>query len=131
MIDHTGFLVTDTARSTEFYTKALAPLGYELLKSFGPVRGFGEKGHADFWLNEGTPTDKVHLGFRAASRATVKAFYEAAIAAGGTDNGAPGPRDYHPGYYGAFVLDPDGNNVEAVWHGPTRRSADSVRIERE
>lgn len=119
MIDHTGYMVTDLARSTAFYTKALAPLGYELIMSFGPVRGFGEQGKPDFWIHEGKPNDKLHLAFRASSRAVVKAFYEAAIAAGGKDNGAPGMRaQYHEHYYGAFVTDPDGHNVEAVCHEP-------------
>ncbi len=71
----------------------------------------------------------IHLAFQAKDRSTVDAFYAAALRAGGTDNGAPGERDYHPGYYAAFVLDPDGNNIEAVYHGPVRRSAESIVLE--
>jgi catechol 2,3-dioxygenase-like lactoylglutathione lyase family enzyme len=119
MIDHTGYLVTDLDKSVEFYTKALAPLGYEKLMAFPGVAGFGENKKPDFWLAAGTPTDKIHIAFRAKGRAEVKAFYDAAIAAGGKDNGPPGTRPrYHEHYYGAFVLDPDGHNVEAVCHEP-------------
>lgn len=120
MIDHTGYLVSDLEKSIAFYTKALAPLGYEKLMSFPGVAGFGEQGKPDFWIHGGgTPTDKLHIAFRAKGRAQVKAFYEAAIAAGGKDNGPPGTRPhYHEHYYGAFVLDPDGHNVEAVCHEP-------------
>ena len=118
MIDHTGFQVTDIARSTEFYTKALAPLNYTMLVSFEIYRGFGET-KPDFWIHQGAPTDKIDLCFRAASRTQVKAFHAAAIAAGGTDNGAPGVRPhYHEHYFGAFVRDPDGHNIEAVCHEP-------------
>ena len=119
MIDHTGFGVTDLPRSIAFYTKALAPLGIELVMKFQEVAaGFGSGGKPEFWIAGGkTPTDKIHIAFRAKGRAEVKAFYEAALAAGGTDNGPPGLRPhYHENYYGAFVLDPDGHNVEAVCH---------------
>lgn len=119
MIDHTGYLVTDLDKSIAFYTKALAPLGYEKLMGFPGVAGFGENKKADFWIHTGTPTDKLHIAFRAKGRAEVKAFYDAAIAAGGKDNGPPGSRPhYHEHYFGAFVLDPDGHNVEAVCHEP-------------
>lgn len=120
MIDHTGYLVSDLDKSVAFYTKALAPLGYEKLMGFPGVAGFGENKKPDFWIHAGgTPTDKIHIAFRAKGRAEVKAFYEAAIAAGGKDNGPPGTRpQYHEHYYGAFVLDPDGHNVEAVCHEP-------------
>ncbi|MBX3155983.1 MAG: VOC family protein [Deltaproteobacteria bacterium] len=120
MIDHTGIQVADFQRSVDFYTRALAPLGYSLVKTFGPVAGFGADGKTDFWL-DGTkgPVDKIHIAFRAKGRAEVRAFYEAALAAGGTDNGPPGIRAmYHPDYYGAFVHDPDGHNIEAVCHEP-------------
>lgn len=119
MIDHTGVKVTDAKRSSEFYKQALAALKYAELKNFGKVIGYGENHHADFWLHEGTPNEKAHLAFRATSRSQVKAFYEAAIAAGGKDNGAPGVREnYHEHYYAAFVLDPDGHNIEVVCHEP-------------
>jgi len=119
MIDHTGLMVTDLDRSAEFFAKALAPLGYSVLKKFGPVVGLGANKDTDLWLHAGTPTDKVHVALRATSRSAVKAFYEAAIAAGGKDNGGPGVREhYHPDYYAAFVLCPDGHNVEVVCHEP-------------
>jgi catechol 2,3-dioxygenase-like lactoylglutathione lyase family enzyme len=116
MIDHTGLMVTDLDRSAEFFAKALAPLGYSVLMKFGPVVGLGEK-KPDLWLHAGTATDKIHIALRATSRSAVKAFYEAAIAAGGTDNGPPGVREnYHPDYFAAFVRCPDGHNIEAVCH---------------
>jgi catechol 2,3-dioxygenase-like lactoylglutathione lyase family enzyme len=121
MIDHTGVNVSDLEESRRFYAAALAPLGYELLHEFhGTVAGFGEQGKPDFWIAQGEPdTPRVHVAFRADNRQKVDAFYEAALGAGGRDNGAPGLRpQYHPDYYGAFVLDPDGHNVEAVCHSP-------------
>lgn len=125
MIDHTGVSVSDGARSRAFYEKALAPLGYAVLKVVPPeftggimVLGMGVPPRPDFWLHEGEPQrPHVHIAFRADSRAVVDAFYAAAIEAGGRDNGAPGPRPhYHADYYGAFVLDPDGHNIEACCH---------------
>lgn len=125
MIDHTGLGVSDPAKSRRFYELALAPLGYTLMIEIPKehtggivVLGFGVPPKPDFWINEGTPqTPHVHIAFRADNKEQVDAFYAAAIAAGGRDNGAPGPRPhYHPGYYGAFVLDPDGHNIEAVCH---------------
>ncbi len=124
MIDHTGVNCSDFSVSKPFYQKALAPLGYEVVMEFeipgGKAAGLGEKGKPDFWLGQGTPQKPaIHIAFRAASRKVVDAFYQAALAAGGKDNGAPGLRPhYHPNYYGAFVLDPDGNNIEAVCHDP-------------
>jgi catechol 2,3-dioxygenase-like lactoylglutathione lyase family enzyme len=119
MIDHTGVIVTSTEKSEAFYKAALAPLGYTVLMSFGNIRGFGVAPKPDFWMTEGTPNPPVHIAFRAATRAVVDAFYAAALKAGGRDNGSPGPRPhYHVNYYGAFVLDPDGYNVEAVCHDP-------------
>ena len=114
MIDHTGLLVSDLERSRRFYTAALAPLGYCVRLERPQAVGFG----GDFWLAQGTPyVPRNHLAFRARDPAAVAAFHAAALAAGGTDNGPPGPRDhYHPGYYAAFVLDPDGYNIEAVVH---------------
>ena len=119
MIDHTGYSVSDLARSIAFYEKALAPLGYTLVMKLDGAAGFGENKKLDFWIGAGKPTDKNHIAFRASGRAQVRAFYEAALAAGGTDNGPPGTRPhYHDNYYGAFVRDPDGHNVEAVTHEP-------------
>jgi catechol 2,3-dioxygenase-like lactoylglutathione lyase family enzyme len=123
MIDHVGITVSDYEKSKAFYAAALAPLGYELVMEVteaGPFAGFGEGGKPDFWIGAGERTVlKVHVAFRARDRATVRAFYEAALAAGAADNGPPGLREiYHPAYYGAFVLDPDGHNIEAVCHHP-------------
>jgi catechol 2,3-dioxygenase-like lactoylglutathione lyase family enzyme len=127
MIDHLGFPVLDFARSRAFYVQVLATLG------FGPVMdvtreqsggyegtGFGPPGQPKFWIGNGDHhAGQMHIAFAAGSRAAVDAFYNAAIAAGARDNGAPGLRaHYHPHYYGAFVLDPDGHNIEAVCHIP-------------
>jgi catechol 2,3-dioxygenase-like lactoylglutathione lyase family enzyme len=128
MIDHIGIPVSDVARATAFYLKALDPLGIAIVmqvsaeeSGHGAAVGFGLAGKPFFWIGEGeTPGGShVHVAFAALSRADVDAFYEAAIAAGGKDNGRPGLRpEYHASYYGAFVLDPDGNNIEAVCHAP-------------
>ena len=127
MIDHTGLKISDPVASRRFYEAALAPLGYRVLME-GPaeftggmvVLGYGVPPKPDFWVAQGKPEEpRVHVAFRADSRAGVDAFYRAALAAGGRDNGPPGPRPrYHRDYYGAFVLDPDGHNVEAVCHTP-------------
>lgn len=118
MIDHMGINCSDIARSKEFYQRALAPLGYAMMMDYGHVVGFGAAGKPDFWLAQGTPLP-LHVAFFAPLRSVVRAFYDAAIAAGGTDNGPPGVRAmYHPSYYGAFVRDPDGYNIEAVCHEP-------------
>ena len=120
MIDHMGIAVSDLAKSVAFYKQALAPLGYELIMSFeNRVAGFGVGGKPDFWLAAGTPTDRIHVAFATNRRSIVRSFYDAAIGAGGKDNGGPGIRElYHPDYYGAFVLDPDGHNIEACCHEP-------------
>jgi catechol 2,3-dioxygenase-like lactoylglutathione lyase family enzyme len=120
MIDHTGVPVSDVDKSKSFYRVALAPLGYTLLMEFGDAAGFGIAPKPDFWIGKGTPSvSPNHIAFRAESRNAVDAFYKAATAAGGKDNGPPGLRPhYHAHYYGAFVLDPDGHNIEAVCHGP-------------
>ena len=120
MIDHAGIRVTDLAKSIAFYTKALAPLGYTLITQFGTNAGFGSNGKADFWLDSSAaPKDRVHIGFRSSGRQLVRDFYAAAIASGATDNGAPGTRPhYHENYYGAFVRDLDGHNIEACCHEP-------------
>lgn len=119
MLDHITLIVTNYARAKGFYTKALAPLGYSELMEFGSSAGFGAAGKPDFWIASGKPGSISHVAFTAQDRRTVDAFYVAAIAAGGTDNGKPGIREeYHPNYYGAFVFDPDGHNIEAVCHTP-------------
>jgi catechol 2,3-dioxygenase-like lactoylglutathione lyase family enzyme len=122
MIDHVGVNVSDYERSRDFYEKALAPLGYALLMEPRPgIGGFGREGKPDLWISsEREPTtENVHVALAAADRATVDAFHAAALEAGGTDNGEPGVREiYHPTYYGAYVFDPDGNNVEVVCHKP-------------
>jgi catechol 2,3-dioxygenase-like lactoylglutathione lyase family enzyme len=120
MIDHSGVSVSDVARSKAFYKAALAPLGYAMLMEFEQFAGFGVAPKPDFWIGQGKPNvPPVHIAFHADSRAIVDAFYRAALEAGGRDNGPPGLRPhYHENYYGAFVLDPDGHNIEAVCHGP-------------
>jgi catechol 2,3-dioxygenase-like lactoylglutathione lyase family enzyme len=125
MIDHLGFSVSDYERAKAFYLKALAPLGYSLVievpqTSGHAAAGFGADGKPDLWIGgEGGLNKPVHIALLAKDRPTVDAFYKAAMEAGGGDNGAPGIRaHYHPNYYGAFVLDPDGHNIEAVCHSP-------------
>jgi catechol 2,3-dioxygenase-like lactoylglutathione lyase family enzyme len=127
MIDHTGVSVSEFTRSKAFYVAALAPLGYQVLMELTAEQtggwegaGFGEPDKPDFWIGTGQPNvPPLHVAFRAASRAVVDEFHRAALAAGGRDNGGPGVRPhYHPDYYGAFVLDPDGHNIEAVCHDP-------------
>jgi catechol 2,3-dioxygenase-like lactoylglutathione lyase family enzyme len=127
MIDHTGVGVSDPARSRRFYEEALAPLGYKVLMEIPMehtggvvVLGFGVAPKPDFWVHQGTPQrPPIHVAFTAENRAVVDAFYKAAMAAGGTDNGPPGVRPhYHESYYGAFVRDPDGHNIEACCHKP-------------
>jgi catechol 2,3-dioxygenase-like lactoylglutathione lyase family enzyme len=130
LIDHVQLVVRDLRASQAFYTAVFDVLGVPL----------GGKGDDHFWFDElfvstpdsaaaqGELTGRHHLAFQASDRAMVDAFHDVALAHGGADNGAPGERPYHPGYYAAFVLDPDGNNVEAVFHGEATRSAASVRI---
>ncbi|UGX93736.1 VOC family protein [Bradyrhizobium barranii subsp. barranii] len=127
MIDHLGFSVSDYERAKAFYAKALAPLDYSLIMEVtaeqtghAAAAGFGANGKPDLWFGaEGAMNKPVHIAILAKDRATVDAFYKAAMAAGGRDNGAPGIRPhYHANYYGAFVLDPDGHNIEAVCHAP-------------
>jgi catechol 2,3-dioxygenase-like lactoylglutathione lyase family enzyme len=126
-LDHVSLTVSRYPRSVAFYEKALAPLGITKIMEFGEAGGFGTNGKPDFWIGTG-PADfqtaeqlavitPSHVAFVAKDRAAVDAFYRAALEAGGKDNGAPGIRaHYHPNYYGAFVLDPDGHNIEAVVH---------------
>lgn len=127
ILDHITLNVTDYTKSKAFYEKALSALGIGFVMEYGKACGFG-KGKPDFWIAEGPasfqkdfhldPITPIHVCFKAKSRAEVDAFYKAALAAGGKDNGKPGVRKvYHPNYYGAFVIDPDGHNVEAVFHG--------------
>ena len=127
MIDHVTIPVTDYDRSKAFYLAALAPLGYKLCMEFSreqipslPIPrtcGIGPGGKPVLWLRPSTQVAPIHLAFTAPDRAAVNAFHATALAAGAPDNGAPGPRPhYHPGYYGAFALDPDGHNIEAVNH---------------
>lgn len=129
MLDHVGYTVSDIAASRAFYDAALAPLGLSLQMTVTPEMtgdgsthlGYGQGGKPDFWIGDagGQVSKGTHVALAAASRAEVDAFYAAAMAAGGRDNGPPGIRaHYHPNYYGAFVLDPDGMNVEAVSHRP-------------
>ena len=130
LIDHIQLVVRNLAASRPFYEAVFDAVGAEI----------GGEGDTFFWADElfvssadseaaiGKLTGRHHLAFQAKDRATVEAFYKAGLAAGGTDNGAPGERPYHPGYYAAFLIDPDGNNIEAVFHGEAKRSADSVEI---
>ena len=120
MLDHVGVNVSDFAAARAFYAAALEPLGIKPVMEFeGIACGFGEDQKPYFWIARRDPaTPSAHVAFAAPDHATVDAFHAAAIAAGARDNGAPGPREYHEHYYGAFVLDPDGNNIEAVCHRP-------------
>jgi catechol 2,3-dioxygenase-like lactoylglutathione lyase family enzyme len=127
MIDHIGFAVSNIERSKTFYVDALKPLGIGVLMEVSAEQtgadahaGFGKDNKAFFWIGTGNkPRGGAHVAFTAQTRAEVDSFYQAALAAGGRDNGAPGLRAYyHPSYYGAFVFDPDGNNIEAVCHRP-------------
>ena len=131
LIDHLQLVVKDLEASKRFYKGVLGALGMEL----------GDENKEYFWADElfvstadsraaqGKLTGRVHLAFQAADKAQVEAFYKAGLEAGGSDNGKPGDRPYHPGYYAAFLIDPDGNNIEAVFHGAAKRSAPSVEID--
>ncbi|KFC62003.1 Lactoylglutathione lyase-related lyase [Devosia sp. LC5] len=127
LIDHVHLRAGNFANTRYFYEKVLAVLGHRIEQSgknwFQVDELFVDAANAR------TVPTHIHLAFQARDRAMVDAFYKAALAAGGTDNGPPGERHYHPGYYAAFVLDPDGNNIEAVFHGPVQRSAESVRFD--
>ncbi|WP_313246338.1 VOC family protein [Stenotrophomonas rhizophila] len=130
LIDHLQLVVKDLAASRRFYQAVFDSIGI-------PIAGEGD---TYFWADElfistasseaaaGQLTGRHHLAFQARDRATVEAFHQAALAAGGQDNGAPGERPYHPGYYAAFAIDPDGNNIEVVYHGPADYSADAVKV---
>jgi len=125
LIDHVHLRVRDLDVSKAFYRAILAALGRG-----SSIRESDEHFNADeLWINRADgPRSNIHLAFQANGREQVESFHRAALAAGGRDNGAPGERSYHPGYYAAFVLDPDGNNIEAVFHGPASRSAPSVVV---
>ncbi len=124
LIDHVHLKVRDIEASKRFYKAAIEAVGIP----FGR-EGVGYFTFDEMYFSSGEPlTTGLHLAFQAKDRETVARFYEATLAAGGRDNGGPGERHYHPGYYGAFVLDPDGNNIEAVYHGPSTRSADSIVV---
>jgi catechol 2,3-dioxygenase-like lactoylglutathione lyase family enzyme len=125
LLDHVHLRVRDLEASKAFYATALEALGFEITAE-GP--GFFAADEL-FVSADGEPTARLHLAFQALDRETVHRFHEAVLAAGAPDNGGPGERGYHPGYYSAYALDPDGNNVEAVFHGPARRSAGSIEIE--
>ena len=124
MIDHVGIEVSNYQKAKQFYENALAPIGYKLIMEVEGFAGFGldlsEGPIATLWLHKGNnPSFKTHIAFTAKNRAEVDEFYNAAIKAGGRDNGKPGIREYyHPNYYGAFVHDPDGHNIEVVCHQP-------------
>ncbi len=122
LIDHVHLRARDLEATQRFYKAVLEALG---------VPFNADERHLDcdeLWIDAGEPATHVHLAFQAQDRATVERFHQAGLAAGGRDNGGPGERPYHPGYYAAFLWDPDGNNIEAVFHGPNERSANSVVI---
>ncbi|MET0292927.1 MAG: VOC family protein [Steroidobacteraceae bacterium] len=124
LLDHVHLRVRDLERSSKFYVPVFAALGIDVVADETHLMA------DELWIDLGSPLSHVHLAFQAADRAMVDRFHAAAVLAGGLDNGAPAERaKYHPGYYAAFVYDPDGNNIEAVYHGAHRRSATSVRIE--
>ena len=123
LLDHVHIRVADIEASRRFYTAVLEELGRKL-ETLGPYL------HCDeFFISaDGPPTAKLHIAFQTGDPEAVRRFHTAGLGAGGSDNGAPGERRYHPGYYAAYVLDPDGNNVEAVYHGPAKRSAASIVV---
>lgn len=120
LIDHIHLRTRDLEAAKRFYKAIFDVLG------IGVQEARDHLSADEFWLDAGDTPSHIHLAFQTPDRAMVDRFHAAALKAGGRDNGKPGERDYHPGYYGAFVLDPDGNNIEAVHHGPAKRSADSV-----
>ena len=125
LIDHVHLRAADLHAAKRFYRAVLTAIGRE-----DAIHESDDHFGADeLWIDRADgPVSRVHLAFQAPDRATVERFHKAGLAAGGRDNGAPGERPYHPGYYGAFLLDPDGNNIEAVFHGPSQRSAGSVTV---
>ncbi len=135
IIDHVQVSVSDYAKAREFYVKALAPLGWTLMMEFPMggdkmAGGFGTGGKPYLWLSNGggKPSTTGHIALGAKNAEEVNGYYQAALAAGGTDNGPPGIRaDYHPKYYAAYVRDPDGNNIEAVWHGEVEQEMPAAK----
>ena len=125
LIDHIHLRTADLAASQRFYQAVFTALGWPDILQEGPAFFTADELFVD---TADRGVSKVHLAFQARDRTTVETFHKAAIAAGGRDNGAPGERPYHPGYYAAFVLDPDGNNIEAVFHGEAVRSAEAITI---
>jgi catechol 2,3-dioxygenase-like lactoylglutathione lyase family enzyme len=127
IIDHIGVGVRDFEQSMDFYTRALGPLGFDrvaFVDTDNRSAGFGVGGRDEFWIHEGRPVGRMHVAFESASREAVDAFHAAAVEAGGRSNGEPGVRpEYSATYYAAYVLDPNGNNIEAVFHGdaPSRK----------
>jgi catechol 2,3-dioxygenase-like lactoylglutathione lyase family enzyme len=124
LLDHVHLRVRDLEASKRFYRAVLAAVGLGLTSE----RESSFSADELYVSDDGEPTSGLHLAFQAADRETVQRFYDAALAAGGRDNGRPGDRDYHEGYYAAYVIDPDGNNLEAVYHGPAERTAPSVVV---
>jgi catechol 2,3-dioxygenase-like lactoylglutathione lyase family enzyme len=124
LIDHVHLRVRDLETSRRFYAALAEVLGVPFALETQSAFALDEL----YVSSDGEPTRGVHLAFQAPDEETIARFHEAGLAAGGTDNGRPGPRDYHPGYYAAYLLDPDGNNIEAVLHGPVERSAASVEL---
>jgi len=120
MIAHISLSVSDLGKSKKFYWQVLSKLGYNKNKEFEEAAGFDDGKNADFWVTTAKSVVPMHVAFEAKSRHDVEAFYQAALAAGAKDNGGPGYRDYSPGYFAAFVLDPDGHNIEAVWYDPAK-----------
>jgi len=117
MIAHTTLAVSNYKKSKAFYIKVLAPLGYENNMEYGEAAGFNDGKNTDFWITKKPKVEPSHVAFEAKNKDEVAAFYKAALASGGKDNGGPGYRtEYWPGYYASFVYDPDGNNIEAVWY---------------
>ena len=125
MIAHTTLPVGNYRKAKAFYIKALEPLGYRNNMEYGESAGFNDGKNTDFWISKESTVVPTHIAFEAKDKAQVEAFHKAAIAAGGQDNGGPGYRDYWPGYYAAFVYDPDGNNVEAVWYDYSKAESES------
>lgn len=120
MIAHVSLPISKYSKSKAFYVKVLATLGYRNNMEYGESAGFNDGKNTDFWISQATSVVPTHLAFEARSRDQVGAFHKAALAEGAKDNGSPGYRDYSPGYYAAFVLDPDGHNIEAVWYDPDK-----------
>jgi predicted lactoylglutathione lyase len=121
MIAHTTLSVTDYHKAKAFYIAALTPLGYKNNMEYGECAGFNDGKNTDFWISKERSVVPAHVAFEASSQTQVEAFYKAALKAGANDNGGPGYRDYWPGYYAAFVLDADGNNIEAVWYDYSKK----------